>query len=427
MKRVLFLPGYMGGGFGHISRCLTLGKVLRDNGVEVAFVVAGKHRSPLKEAGFSIYVPHFPARPRSDSAFQPAYLYITDASYQVLRDGFTSFWRLKAAVFELRNIVQRFRPNVLVGDLSLLTGIIGKHLNIPVVQIIRSGMHPIAPRLVWWESPPPEIRPPRVLSMFNRLLSKWKLPELQTPEDLFRGDLYLIPGIPEIEPLSPLPPNTYYVGPLWENTSTETLERPPEFGEPGEPVLYMTIGGGASPVGNVRFFQFLEEVVARLPFRTVISTGKKVGAESLPPSSERVNWVSWIPGDAAIFHSELVFFHGGYGTTMEVVRAGKPSVIFPFHTEQESNGRRLVQQGAAKVVIPENRKKHLQYMERRWKGGRFSLAYQSEFQVSAKQVAETILDVYSQARYREGAARLRKIVKQYPGVEGAIDFIEKLW
>jgi hypothetical protein len=61
---------------------------------------------------------------------------------------------------------------------------------------------------------------------------------------------------------------------------------------------------------------------------------------------------SWLPGAAMVARADVVLFHGGYGTMMETIRAGVPSVLLPFHTEQEGNGRRLEQNGAAQVLAP---------------------------------------------------------------------------
>jgi hypothetical protein len=55
-------------------------------------------------------------------------------------------------------------------------------------------------RIIWWEDPPTGIVSPDIHPVFDKLLRKWGLPGIDRAEELLRGDLYLVPNIPELEP-----------------------------------------------------------------------------------------------------------------------------------------------------------------------------------------------------------------------------------
>ncbi|GAA3694677.1 hypothetical protein GCM10022399_09040 [Terrabacter ginsenosidimutans] len=51
-------------------------------------------------------------------------------------------------------------------------------------------------------------------------------------------------------------------------------------------------------------------------------------------------------------HVDLVVHHGGSGTLLGAVQHGLPQVVVPQGADQFWNGNRLVEQGAARVVLP---------------------------------------------------------------------------
>ena len=66
-----------------------------------------------------------------------------------------------------------------------------------------------------------------------------------------------------------------------------------------------------------------------------------------------------------------MIYHGGFGSTMEILRAGKPSIVIPSHTEQEGNGRRLEQVGVSKTLLVHN--KDLKALNFSWPYGTYNM------------------------------------------------------
>jgi len=131
-----------------------------------------------------------------------------------------------------------------------------------------------------------------------------------------------------------------------------------------------------------------------------------------------------VPGPSVIARATAAIFHGGYGTTMETVRYGVPSVILPFHSEQEANGRRLEASGAARVLLPS--REPFQPARNRWKGGEFVTLVQFRSDLDAATLREAIASILEDNSYRRNALRLSRALDGYGGPSQAADLIESL-
>ncbi|MFQ6101259.1 MAG: glycosyltransferase [Anaerolineae bacterium] len=440
--RVLFFPSDKGGGFGHISRCLALAEELTRRGGEVAFVLRGPHAGRVAAAGWTVFRPprlSLPAHLRqwlkaALDRFQPgpAYFFFSDLNFQVVRDGFHTPKAMQQAVEWDLDVVNRFRPDVLVGDVWLLTSIVGRLAKLPVVQIVRSALHPACPQLVWWRSLPSQIRSPDVAPIFNPILEQWGLPPIKQANDLLDGDLLLVPSIPALDPLPPNAERTHYVGPLvrsalWQAQGTALGGRcMPDWlaALPRDrPVVYVTVGGGSDSVRGLDLLPLWDATFAGTDWEIVVSTGgRAVGRRWRRRGNLRV--FPWVPGAAMVARADGVLFHGGYGTMMETVRAGMPSVVLPFHTEQESNGRRLQQSGAARVLAPAD--DDLEPVKGRWGGGEFTSLVCRRLAFHPHQVREAVSSILHDDLYRSSAARLRCSQAAYSGVILAVDLLTDL-
>jgi UDP:flavonoid glycosyltransferase YjiC (YdhE family) len=305
-----------------------------------------------------------------------------------------------------------------------LGGMLAALEGLPLVQIVRTATHPTAPCLMWWEEPPKDLVSPDPKPVFNPILKGLGLPPIEKGEDLLQGDLYLLPSIPDLDPL-PEAEATFYTGPLarFIDQNDELTEWMSRF-DSQKPLVYVTIGGGAGPVGGPRFYQMLFEAFGSEDVNVVASTGRRISPEDLPEPPANFRLESWVPGQAVIAKADLVVYPGGYGTTMEIVRAGKPGLVIPFHTEQESNGRRLEQQSAGKVLLPASGEG--ERLEKPWYGGSFSYRVFTESSLSPSELRRTVKEMLEDPRYRQGAERLKAAASYYSGAPLAADLVENL-
>ncbi len=431
-RRVLFFPSYRGGGFGHLSRCLALADELLRQGWQVAFVLGGAHADRLAAEGWTVFAPPSPPptplRRWSDALLRrlrpaPTYLFFSDLNFQVVRDGFHSPQTVDHQVQWELDVVRRFRPHLLVGDAWLLTSIVGRLADLPVVQIVRAAAHPACPNLVWWRPLPSQLQPPDIRPVFNPLLEQWKLPPIQRAEDLFDGTVLLVPSIPTLDPPPPDAQRTHYVGPLVRSTAQQHL---PDGLDPlprDRPLVYVTMGGGSAPRRGLDLMRLWETAFSGTGWQIVISTG----GQPVPrrtPRAENFSVRSWLPGAALIERADAVLFHGGYGTMMETVRAGVPSVVLPSHTEQECNGRRLEQNGAAQVLAPGE--EELFPHTGQWSGGTFVTLISNHLTVTPAQIHESVSRLLNNQDYRTSAEQLAREQGNYHGAAQAVELFHLL-
>jgi UDP:flavonoid glycosyltransferase YjiC (YdhE family) len=393
--RVIFFPSYQGGGFGHIGRCLAVAQASRTRGAEVLFALDGPHRERLAADWPVIPLTQPPYRPATSS---PTFTVVSGFAYQLLRDGLTSAAAVRAAVREGLDVIARTRPDVLVGDAAPLVGLLGHLTGVPVVQIVRAGLHPAGPGLIWWSAPPAALIPPDPRPLFNPLLARWRFPPLQRAEDLLTGTWTLIPSLPELDPLPPHLPRTTWVGPLVRDA---VAELPPELAAwlADGAGVYVTLGGGA--VGGLEGYRALLAAANALPFRTLIATGTRLAPDDLPAPGPQVRLEAWVPGPQVIARSRLVVFAGGYGTSMEAAAAGTPGLVIPFHSEQESNARRLAALGLARLLLPY---RGAPVIERRRWGGEFTTLTYPAWGLSAAALGEAITSAWEDAALHTAAA-----------------------
>jgi UDP:flavonoid glycosyltransferase YjiC (YdhE family) len=426
MKRILFIPNYLGGGFGHIGRCIALAEEFRLRGGYAAFVVNGPHSHTVSSAGFNIFTIKTPpvASPGSSGA---AYIYVPGMNYQIVRDGFDRPGVVKHALDEALAIIQKTRPDVIVGDGHPLTMLAGKSSGIPVVQLVKSAVHPHPEKLVWWENQPEGLVQPDPRPVFNPVLKKNGLQEISRAEELLDGDLLIIPSIPELDPMTPLPPRTHYTGAIIRQVSN-TGNSPDWMRSLDEkrPVVYITVGGAASHSGGNTFYKVMADAFGGSDYQIIISAGGKeiTGLAGDMPGNVRI--VKWVPGIEMISRSSIVIHHGGY-TRMEILSQGKPSIVVPFHSEQEYYGRILEKAGVAKLVHYSTQP----YVKNDadWKGGgiigsrKYTVHVRPHMTLTSEQIRKAVDDVMCDGLMKNKALSIKSILTGMNGPGRAIDLI----
>jgi len=431
---MLFFPSDLGGGFGHVGRCLALARAAKHRGHTCAFAINKNKYAHILSKNFKIFAaknrPWYKCflnevknRFSRTTRDYPLYTEFCSLDYQVLRDGLVTEKIVKSRLSEYHNIVRNFKPDVLVGDTNLLVWILSKITNLPAVQIVRYASHPNTAKLLWWKNESGDRVPPDSAALFNPLLDRMRLERIRKAEDLLRGDFYLVPSIPEIEPI-PENGESVHVGAL-SNAEVIIQEAPEWFNEidHNQPLIYITIGGGAGTVGNKAFFDTIIEAFVDKPIQVVVSTSNKFSAPTLTNSLPNMRFFQWVPGRFLISKADLVVFHGGYGTMMECLSSGKPTITIPYHSEQEGNGRRLEQLGCGTVL--KLSQESFKRMENKWRFGTYSFLVQDRYDLTAQELYEEVSKILSHRTYLKNARNLQASLEKYGGPEAAIHSIEK--
>ncbi|MFA5014638.1 MAG: nucleotide disphospho-sugar-binding domain-containing protein [Actinomycetota bacterium] len=348
--RILFFPNYLGGGFGHIGRCLALSDVFRLQGWEITFALNGPHRNRVVDDGHKVFTLSTPKPSLSQRANTPAYVYVSDIGYQVVRDGFYNSSVVNRALNECLKIIRAVKPDILLGDGYLLTWLLGKKTSIPVVQLVKSVVHPQPSKMVWWEDIPEGLTLPDVRPVFNPVLRAMRLSQMTEAQQLLSGDLFILPSIPALDPMEPLPALTHYVGPIIRAKIGQNY-LPDWFSKlkNSKPLIYVSVGGAAGQRGFEPFFNLIIDTFKDSNWQIIVSTGRKIDLSGLKKIPPHIRFVDWIPSREIISKSSLIIFHGGY-TRMEILMHGVPSIVIPFHSEQEYYGRLMEMAGVSKVI-----------------------------------------------------------------------------
>ncbi len=429
LPTLLFFPNYLGGGFGHTGRCLALAETWRAHGGRAVFALGGPHIQRVRDAGFEVHemqTPRYTARHNTGLA----YVHVSDMAYQIARDGFDHPRVVRQAMQEAVSIIQRVSPDVLVGDGYALTRLIARQNDLPVVQIVKSVAHPRPSPLIWWETTPREAAPPNIAPVFGPILKELGLPPLSRSTDLLDGDLLLLPSILPLDPMRPLPPKTYYVGPMVRRVGKTP---PPQWLLDLEamqsPLVYVTVGGSSGSAGDETFFQLVNEALGGENYQVVVSTGGRKPPQDAPVSPN-IHLVPWVSNYHILPRSQGVVFHGGY-TRMEVLLNGLPSVVIPFHTEQEYYAR-LMQRAGASIMLPYSTAPY-QQLNVRWRGGlpwkqrTYSLHVRTQVTLQPETLREAVDALLNRPALRASAAALQQSLQAMDGAEQARGLIARLF
>lgn len=430
--KLLLLPSDLGGGFGHVSRCLALADEAGRRGHRCVFVLNNPkyfntvrrrfpaHLCPKKVTWAERIGELVPRRARPGP---PLFSEFSGLDYQVPRDGLLNRKVVEQRLEHYFQVVQEEKPDILVGDTNLLVRLLAARTGLPSVQLVRFASHPDTARLIWWKDVPEELIPPCSADLFNPLLEHLKLPPIHRAEDLLRGDLHLVPSLPEIEPIPP-DDHTVHLGALVDTGREEQAPARLDQLPTGQPLVYATLGGGSEMAGNRELAGRLVSACGGRPIQVVLATGGRIRKRDLPPLPGNIHLLSWAPGQLLIRGADLVIFHGGYGTMMETLAAGTPSLVIPFQSEQEGNGRRLEQLGCGLVMKPSRSEPVT--MANGWDFGRYTFRAQTDCDLTPEELVDAMDRLMGEERFTEQAEAIRKKLLQRPGAEKALDHLEPL-
>jgi len=314
---------------------------------------------------------------------------------------------VRASCRALLEVVHRFDPDVVVDFWNPFAAVAARVAGKPLVTVIQADAHPLSRGFVWWKAPP--AAPPSPVPVVNRVLAELGLPRIGRLEELSLGDLTLVVGSPETDPLPAAACVTYVGMTLWQE---ERAELPAWLAAPGRgrPLVWVYSGNPRYGVsgGSLDSAVVLEaslEALAGEDLDVVLTTGHHLLPEALLPLPDNFRHEPFLPGLALAGRCDVLVHHGGYGSCQTGLHAGKPAVILPTYSERESNARRLAALGAAEVV------------EVRRDRGRKS--------VDAGALRAAVRRVLSERSYAERARAAGEALRRYGGAARAAELIAR--
>jgi MGT family glycosyltransferase len=439
MKKFLFTT-QPSNDLGLLAQSLPIARELRDRGHQIAFCSTAKAPSKvISDAGFINHSPRWPMYSilTGDTRFINFFRML--GSMHLKRDLGILSWYLKhikenstseiwnidhftylmgmcnekyarATIETLSKMVAKHKPDTVVNFWNPFMNIAAKINNIPLISVIQADLHPQSTGFIWWKETPVNL--PTPVPVINKVLAENQLQTIHSMGDLSLGDLTLVPGIRETDPL-PDTAGINYIGALLLQKQNEKPLDWMDNLRKDQPVIWIYPGnmryikGHDSPFDGIVILQACIEALKNMPVQVILSTGHHTLPEDVLPLPSNFRHSAFVPGLAMAERSDLMIHHGGYGSSQTGLYTGTPAVVIPTYSERESNARRIAAVGAGDFVLPitdaSGRKKKLNAEELRIK------------------IEHVLLD----PSYKENAGKISAKMKRYGGASEAANLIEK--
>lgn len=324
------------------------------------------------------------------------------AQMGMLNEGF-----VRANCEAFIELIRDCRADVVVDFWNPFAVIAARAMKKPLVAVIQADAHPNGKGFIWWKTPPADL--PTPVPTLNKVLKKYRLPRIEKVEELCTGDLTLVVGSPETDPL-PENSDVTYIGPiLWQNAD----ERLPDWVNelrPEKPVIWVYSGNPRYATAKDMFdslvvIQACTAALAQEDVQVVLTTGYHDLPEEVLPLPANFRHERYLPGLAMAEKSDLLIHHGGYGSCQTGLYTGKPAIILPTYSERESNARRIAAVGAG-VWLPAN-------------------TVSGRKQVDIEELRKTVRRVLADPSFAANARRIGEELRTYGGASQAALRIEE--
>jgi len=328
----------------HFARIAALAKSIDPDRYEI--VVASDPRyADLEESLGSAFHPirSIPSAEFAQALAQGRPLYSVETLCQYVEDDLA--------------LLDRVKPDLVVGDFRLSLAVSAPLRNIPYAAVVNAYWSPYADIAY----PVPDLPMTRILGVplaqklfdlvrpiafslharpLNQVRRRYGLPPLG--RDLRTvyswGDYTLYADVPELVPTRKLPPDHRYIGPPCWSTSTPLPgwwdDLPPD-----RPVVLLTLGSS----GRADLLPMALVALAGLPITVIAATAGKIDLANVPGNAFVADY---LPLDPAVQRSRLVICNGGSLTTYQALASGVPILGLCTNMDQLLNMNAIERLGA---------------------------------------------------------------------------------
>jgi MGT family glycosyltransferase len=412
-------------GFSHLAMAMPVAHVLRRQGHTVAFASNNTLREIIEGEGFQFFEAGTPDMSQERLYEQTSGL---EALYGL--DMNNEHWErlfiplAETMTEDLLWIVAEFRPDALFADataygmpiVAARTGVLWASYTAGLFLQDSRDLPPIGPGLPpprneserqmyqRWKSPSPQSRHSSALdkvngwnAALNRIRAKHGLDLIKNPVS-DTSQFLTVSFVDESfdYPRSDLPPYVHFVGPsLWSWSKGGELPEPLKKSPKTRPIIFITLGtvfGG--------FSQALDtcvEALKDIDAQVVLTIGRFSDPARHKHLPDNFIVERFIPSHLILPITDLVIYHGGFGTTMSALAQGIPLVCFPISSDSPELAQRVQEAGAGlrldNPLAGENIKTAL----------------------TPEKLRAATLEVLGNRSYRDNAERLRDCFRQHDG------------
>jgi UDP:flavonoid glycosyltransferase YjiC (YdhE family) len=345
-SRVLFVGEAVT--LAHVARCVALARALDTDRFEVFGAWDPRHDHLIGTPGYPrVPLWTIPARQFSTALRRGTPIY---------RDG--DLVRYVAADLA---VIERFRPDVVVGDFRLSLDVSARLAGVRYLAVANAYWSPHATVRV----PVPDTVLTRVAGVrigqrlfdlgtpsvaswharpFRRLARRYGLrPAARDIREVYtQGDATLYADIAELVPMAVVPQGSRFLGPVpWSPDVAEPdwwHELPPD-----RPIVYVSLGSS----GRGELLRVVLDALAELPVTVVASTA---GAQPPGRVPGNAHVAGMLPGDRIVPRCGVVISNGGSPSTYQGLGAGKPVIGICENLDQYLNMTLVEGAGAGRVL-----------------------------------------------------------------------------
>ena len=393
------------------TRLVPIARVLADRGHDVAVFNPAPAPAKLIEDAGLINLP-MPSRPMPSIGGDPAQANTAWDVEEMFAHFFSDEDAVRGATAVYIDLVRDYAPDVVVDSFGLFPCLAARILGVPLATVLQGNFHPASEGFLWWKGERPAGLPSPVPAV-NKVLAEYGLPPVARSVELLAGDLSLITGTPETDPVSSSA-NIAHVGQIiWQSGNAVLPEWIAELGH-DRPLVWVYCGNpryagvaASNPFDSIVVMRAAIAALGDAPVNVVLTTGYQDVPEEVGVLPSNFRQVAYLPGLAMASRCDLMVHHGGHSSVMTGLSAGTPTVMIPTSTERESNARRLATLGAGEVVMPVD-------------------GVDGEKRIDTAEFSAKVHRVLNDPTYRASARRVAESMRQFGGAEEAADRIERL-
>ncbi len=262
------------------------------------------------------------------------------------------------------DVIDAFQPDVVVADAMLFGAMIAAQArNIPVAALVPNIWLTPAPGapLAGPGFPVAASRPGRIrdaalgsigqllfrsgLAPINAARARYELEPLESVFDqAMTAERILVLTSPDFDIASAAaPPNTRFVGPIYDDPEWVETWNPPWPAENQAPLVLVAFS--TTDQNQVPLLGRIVDALSTLPVRAVVTLGNAIEPGAVLPA-RNVEVVASAPHSHLLNEAALVVSHCGHGTTIKTIASGVPLVCIPMGRDQNDTAARVIHHGA---------------------------------------------------------------------------------
>ncbi len=344
-RRVLFIAE--AATLAHITRPLVLARSLEPAKYDIHFASADRY-------GFIFGQEHFRRWPLSSLPME-TFLNRVAAGKPIFETSV-----LRDYIEQDRALLRQIKPEVVIGDLRLSLQVSARLERVPYFGLVNAYWSPFAdPHYSVPDHPLVKLLGERVANAGFGLIAPLLLASHTLPMNRVRrehglailrrlqqvycdADQVLYVDVPELIPLTALPPNHHYLGGVAWSPSTSLPSWWPELDE-SRPSIYVTVGSS----GDMDVVPKILNALAEMPVNVMVATA---GRTKLIDPPANVYVADYLPGLEAAARSSLVICNGGSPTTLQALVNGVPVIGIASNMDQFLNIDFVSRTGAGQTL-----------------------------------------------------------------------------